>query len=313
MVASKSAFTLLLLASLSQSTAFRAHRSDSDFVPVLSPSRAAANTVKQSDVAEPLVGSFGVSGKFTSFRQAFASVRMSAEAGSTEGANTDGEDSMKDLAAAALDSGGDPAKIATGLDNLSDTNKKKFALTKQEVLAKAKTMAGVSGPLGFFDPIGFCSDCSEGKLCFYREVEVKHGRVGMLASVGFLVAEQFHPLFGGNVDVPSYIAFQQTPLQTFWPVVVAAIAIPEVFSVFSFQEPWATEFLPDGKVNSATWTVRTDREPGDLGFDPLGLKPKDPEGLKKMQTKELNNGRLAMLAAAGMIAQELATGQKILA
>jgi len=30
-----------------------------------------------------------------------------------------------------------------------------------------------------------------------------------------------------------------------------------------------------------------------------------------MQSKELNNGRLAMIAAAGMIAQELANGQKL--
>jgi light-harvesting complex I chlorophyll a/b binding protein 1 len=57
--------------------------------------------------------------------------------------------------------------------------------------------------------------------------------------------------------------------------------------------------------------MKTDRVPGDLGFDPLGLKPTDPEELKTMQTKELNNGRLGMLAAAGMIAQELATGQKL--
>lgn len=38
---------------------------------------------------------------------------------------------------------------------------------------------------------------------------------------------------------------------------------------------------------------------GDLGFDPLGLKPSDPEELKIMETKELNNGRLAMIAIAG--------------
>jgi len=48
-----------------------------------------------------------------------------------------------------------------------------------------------------------------------------------------------------------------------------------------------------------------------LGFDPLGLKPTDPEEFKAMQTKELNNGRLAMFAAAGMIAQELVTGHKL--
>jgi hypothetical protein len=57
--------------------------------------------------------------------------------------------------------------------------------------------------------------------------------------------------------------------------------------------------------------MKTDREPGDLDFDPLGLKPSDPAEFKEMQTKEINNGRLAMIAAAGMIAQELATGQKL--
>merc|ERR1712193_33815 len=156
-------------------------------------------------------------------------------------------------------------------------------------VAYAQEMPGVTEPLGFWDPLGFCSDekLTEGKLKFYREVELKHGRVGMLAALGFVVGENFHPLFGGDIDAPSYLAFQQTPLEAFWPAVVIAIAIPEIYSVFSF-------------------------EPGDLGFDPLGLKPEDPAELKEMQTKELNNGRLAMIAAAGMIVQELATGNKLL-
>merc|ERR1712118_548418 len=48
--------------------------------------------------------------------------------------------------------------------------------------------------------------------------------------------------------------------------------------------------------------------PGDLGFDPLGLKPSNPEELLIMQNKELNNGRLAMIAAFGFMMQEAATG-----
>jgi hypothetical protein len=47
--------------------------------------------------------------------------------------------------------------------------------------------------------------------------------------------------------------------------------------------------------------------PGDIGFDPLGLKPTDAEGFSKMATKELQNGRLAMLAAIGMLVQEQVT------
>lgn len=172
---------------------------------------------------------------------------------------------------------------------------------QEEVAFNGKDMAGVTAPFGFFDPLGFSSGISEGRMRFYREVELKHGRLGMLAALGFLLAEQFHPLFGGDIDVPSYLAFQQTPLQAFWPVVVLAISIAEVYSVFSFNSPFGGE----------PWSIRSDHEPGNLGFDPMDLKPTDPKELKEMQTKELNNGRLAMLAAAGMIAQEFVTDQKL--
>merc|ERR1711937_712217 len=184
-------------------------------------------------------------------------------------------------------------------------------LAAASTLKYAKSLPGVTEPLGFFDPMGFCSaeDITEGKIKFYREVELKHGRVGMLAALGFLVGENFHPLFGGDIDMPSYLAFQQTPLQTFWPAVVFAIAIPEIYSVFSFKTP--ALFAQKGEEGGMPWEIRSDFESGDLGFDPLGLKPTDPEELKQMQTKELQNGRLAMIAAAGMIAQELASNQKL--
>jgi len=162
-------------------------------------------------------------------------------------------------------------------------------------------LPGITGPLGFFDPLDFCGEATEGKIKFYREVELKHGRVAMLASLGFLVGENFHPLFGGGIDVPSYIAFQETPLQTFWPAVILFISILEVFSVFSFNTPFGGE----------PWTIRSDYENGDLGFDPLGLKPTDPAEFKEMATKELNNGRLAMIGIAGMVAQELVSGSKL--
>ena len=58
--------------------------------------------------------------------------------------------------------------------------------------------------------------------------------------------------------------------------------------------------------------LRDDYLPGDLKFDPLGLKPEDDEEeFALMQTKELQNGRLAMFAAAGFLAQEAVDGQGI--
>merc|ERR1719460_1488873 len=177
----------------------------------------------------------------------------------------------------------------------------------------AKSLAGITEPLGFFDPLGFCSEegISEGKIRFYREVELKHCRVAMLAALGFPVAEQFHPLFATD-DAPSFAAFQQTPLQTFWPAVVLAIALPEIFSVFTFEGGTQRRTAEQREQNvNPLWSIKTTHSPGDLGFDPLGLKPQSEAELKEMQTKELNNGRLAMIAIAGMDVQEGVTGTKL--
>lgn len=54
--------------------------------------------------------------------------------------------------------------------------------------------------------------------------------------------------------------------------------------------------------------------PGDYGFDPLGLaKGKSTNDLKGIRMKELNNGRMAMIAIAAMVGQELNTGINVLA
>ena len=44
--------------------------------------------------------------------------------------------------------------------------------------------------------------------------------------------------------------------------------------------------------------------PGDLGFDPLGVFPKDEAGRKNMQLAEIKNGRLAMIAITAFAVQE---------
>lgn len=51
---------------------------------------------------------------------------------------------------------------------------------------------------------------------------------------------------------------------------------------------------------------------GDLGWDPLGLRPDNPEAWEKTQLRELKNGRLAMIAIAGMITQEHISGLGVL-
>lgn len=86
-------------------------------------------------------------------------------------------------------------------------------------------------------------------------------------------------------------------------------------SVIAFSERTRAEigWVPPEEVPvSKPGLLRDTYIPGNLGFDPLGLKPSDPEAFFEMQTKELQNGRLAMLAAAGFMAQELVDGKGIL-
>merc|ERR1711935_1014959 len=74
--------------------------------------------------------------------------------------------------------------------------------------------------------------------------------------------------------------------------------------------PW-TKTLPSKKKEISTVKrgskLNDKYYPGDLKFDPLGLKPTDAADFETMQNKELNNGRLAMIASMGMIVQEQIT------
>jgi hypothetical protein len=93
---------------------------------------------------------------------------------------------------------------------------------------------------------------------------------------------------------------------TVWVLLTVAIGAAEQKRLTTgWTDPSDVPFDKPGLLN-------TDYYPGDIGFDPLGLKPSDPEELATMQTKELQNGRLAMLAAAGFMAQELTNGKGIL-
>ena len=51
---------------------------------------------------------------------------------------------------------------------------------------------------------------------------------------------------------------------------------------------------------------------GDLGFDPLGLRPSEQGAWGRVQLRELKNGRQAMFAILGMIVQEHITGVGVL-
>lgn len=181
-----------------------------------------------------------------------------------------------------------------------------------------KFCAGLPGsvaPLGEFDPWEIISDMSVKEIKRYRESEVTHGRVAMLATVGYLVGESFHPLFGGEVIGPanSHLAQVQEIAPGFFTILVNMIALAEIRRALVGWKNAESLAEVSEDVNSALGASLIDSYyPGDIGFDPLGLKPKTSEQFNTMATKEIQNGRLAMFGAIGMLVQEQVTHEPIL-
>ena len=165
----------------------------------------------------------------------------------------------------------------------------------------AKKTVGASSPLGFFDPAGFSVDVEEAQYKLYQEAETKHCRVAMLAFVGIVMGELINP------GTPAIYQYQQMDGDAFslWALVTCAW-IEGGYIIRAWQPMGETMKEPLGVAK-----LKPDQVPGDYKFDILKKKPKTEEAYNIIKTKELNNGRLAMLAVAGIVAQELITGQAI--
>mmetsp|Transcript_24883 Transcript_24883/g.50915 ORF Transcript_24883/g.50915 Transcript_24883/m.50915 type:complete len:277 (+) Transcript_24883:46-876(+) len=165
-------------------------------------------------------------------------------------------------------------------------------------------LPGSLPPTGYFDPLGFAQNgISLNEIKRNREAEVMHGRVAMIATVGYFVGESFPSPFG--ITGPANDQLQQMPLPAFILLSTAIAATELNRARIGWVEP---DF---GNWSKTLWKLREGYYPGDIGFDPLGFKPKDAKAFAGMQTRELQNGRLAMIGVAGMCAQELVNHRTI--
>jgi len=151
-------------------------------------------------------------------------------------------------------------------------------------------------PLGAFgwDPLKLGWDKD-----FYREAEIKHGRLAMLAAVGYPIAEFLEPLYAKILGLPDQL------LETGGRSVSLVNGGLEQGQDVLFLAVWLAAGAVVEKIGFDLKAAQgSDYTLGDVGFDPLNQYGKTLEERKNRRLQELKNGRLAMVAILLYVIEE---------
>merc|ERR1711920_776046 len=156
-----------------------------------------------------------------------------------------------------------------------------WALYTASPLRAFESELGVQDPVGFWDPLSFTSDGDVSSFQRRRSVELKHGRVSMLATMGYITPE-ITGKFPGYLSPSSGLKFADIPNGLAAISKVPALGWAQIVAYAGFCELSA---------GSDDWKTGT---PGDYGFKVLTSS--DPAEKTKKLAAEIANGRLAMMA-----------------
>ncbi len=171
---------------------------------------------------------------------------------------------------------------------------------------EVSNQSGIQEPIGFFDPLGLSADNDEATFKRRRTVEIKHGRVAMFATMGYITP--FYFKFPGDLAPSLGLKFADVPN--------GLAAISEVPLLGWFQILWFAGLIEGSGFFSGKYgfgfmkDTTMEGEPGNYGagFPTFLGKVEDPEARKTKLAAELANGRLAMMAIIGMFFQDGLTG-----
>jgi hypothetical protein len=138
--------------------------------------------------------------------------------------------------------------------------------------------------LGFFDPLKILEDAPRERFERLRYLEIKHGRISMLAVVGYLVTAA-GIRFPGAEDMPAGLAaFPATPANAILQL-LATVLVLEILN----RDMGKSEFIGDYRND---WI--------DFGWDRFDEKTK-----WRKREIELNNGRAAMMGITALVVHEM--------
>mmetsp|Transcript_1419 Transcript_1419/g.1899 ORF Transcript_1419/g.1899 Transcript_1419/m.1899 type:complete len:203 (+) Transcript_1419:58-666(+) len=155
---------------------------------------------------------------------------------------------------------------------------------------------GVQAPLGFFGK-NF-APAEQEDFDRLRWVELKHGRVAMLAVVGYLVTYA-GVRFPGAEDIPAGFAALDNLPGMVWAQMIATWTMMEAANQDQGVAPWTTG---DGNLEGGSKAEFK----GDFrnGFIDFGWDKQSDEWKMKKRAIELNNGRAAQMGILALMVHE---------
>jgi len=171
-------------------------------------------------------------------------------------------------------------------------------------LSAFESELGVQPPLGFFDPLGLLDDADQDRFDRLRYVEIKHGRIAMLAFLGQIVTR-------AGIHLPGPIDLAGTSFDSF-PNGWAAINGPDAISgsglgqIIFFIGTLELGVMKDSANGAAPGDFPGDFRNGALDF---GWDTFDAETQDFKRGVELNNGRAAMMGILGLMVHEQLGGE----
>ena len=156
----------------------------------------------------------------------------------------------------------------------------------------------------FYDPLGLVSDGDEAKFQRLRYVELKHGRICMLAFLGQITTRAGIHL-PGNIDLAgdSFSSYPDGLAAISGPDAIPQAGLGQIIAFIGLLELFVMRDV-----------TGTGEFPGDFrnGFIDFGWDEFGPETKLRKRAIELNNGRAAMMGILGLMMHEQIDGNPVI-